>query len=309
MKTLGPETISKLTIAPLFDFMASVQGTHNLGNDAIRQAMDGYLSKFRIRTGEDESFITYLSPHERDEFKNALLCLEHHFEAPDHLGESEERSKGEIQKIMAAIRVVKPTLAKPGLILRWENRDGTWELAGFNKVGFDIYTAREEDLEPFDAADLAILLKMMPRVYDAYSTHGGERFNRVANALNFFEMGYRLFVVDVRFVIFTTSLESLFVTSDRRMGYQFRERISRFLTSEPLERQHLHDTCREIYKIRSAIVHGGAVPGGVEVLHESMLLLQDIGRRCLQRILQDDLTFSRFQTGAMELGGFLSQIP
>ena len=271
--------------------------------------MDGYLSKLRIRTEEDESFITYLSPHERDEFKDAFLCLEHHFEAPDSVGESEERSKAEIQKVMAALRVAKPTLAKPGLILRWENRDGTWELAGFQKVGFDIYTAREEEIEPFGAADLATLLRMMPRVYDAYSAHGGADFNRVANALNFFEMGYRSFVGEVRFIVFTTALESLFVTSNRGASKQFRERISRFLTDDPGERQNLHDLCWEIYGIRSAIVHGGGVLGGVNVLHERTLILQDIGRRCLQRILLDDPTFSRFQTDAMKLGSFLSQIP
>ncbi len=308
--------IPKRTLAPLFDFDTNISGVHDLGgnitlrdtdHNAIRQAMDEYLSSFGIQTGEDESFKTYLSLHEREEFKEALLCFEHQFEAPDTLGESDERSKAEIQKVVTALRVAKPTLAKPGLILRWENRDGTWKLAGFEKVGFDTYNAQEEDFEPFGAADLAILRKMMPRVNDAYSAHGGHRFNRVANALNFFELGYRSRVADVRFVLFTTALESLFVTSDRSVSYQFRERISRFLTSETCERQRLHDISREIYKIRSAIVHGGAL-GDVGVLHESLLFLQDIGRRCLQRILLDDPTFSRFQTDAMKLGSFLSQI-
>ncbi len=307
--------IPKRTLTPLFHLTSSFQGVYNLGEGVIlketdhfsvRQAMDTYLATLST-TGEDERFITYLSPHERDEFYAAGFCLEHEFEAPDYVGEAEKRSQAHIQKVMASIRVVKPTRAKPGLFLGWENRQGTWELRRFHKVGFDVYSAQDESTEDFDPQDIDFLMGIMPRVYEAYSTHGGTNFNRVANALNFFEMGYRTFVAEVRFVLFTAALESLFVTSKSQISKRFRERISRFLAQNPPDCQQLHDACQHIYDIRSAIIHGGAVAGGAAVIHGWMLQLQDIGRRCLRKILHDEVLFRRFQEPSSKLGHFLSR--
>ena len=125
MANASHPVIPKRTVAPLFDFRLSIQRAYALGGNvtlrqtdhaAIQRAMDAYLA----RLGQPgESFMTYLSPHEREELEGAHFCLEHRFEAPDYLGESEERSKAEIQGIVITLRVVKSTLAKPGLYLGW----------------------------------------------------------------------------------------------------------------------------------------------------------------------------------------------
>ncbi len=315
METLGHETISKRTIAPLFDFMASVQGTHDLGNDvilretdhsAIRQGMDTSLSTLRGEIGE--SFTTYLSPHERDEFEAAVLCLEHRFDSPDYVGESEDLSWAQIVDVVTAMRIVKPTLVKPGLRLRWENRGGIWQLPGLLKAGFDVYHAEEEHLDDFSTEDVASLGEMMPRVRQAYTIHGQRDFNRVANSLNFFEAGYRSNWTPVRFVMFTTALESLFITSDDGVGRQFRERISRFLGQDLADRQQLEDNCRTIYAARSDIVHGQSIAGGITTIDRLMLDVQRIGRSCLQKVLKDDALFARFCGPRSDLGHFLAQI-
>jgi hypothetical protein len=312
MASFTHPVIPKRTIAPLFEFSSSIRGVHDLGgtitlrgteHEAIRKAMDANLGRLRERP---ERFETYLSPQEREKFEAARCCLEHRFEAPDYVGESEQRSKEEIQAVVIAMRVVKPTRAKPGLYLGWENRNNGWELRGFEKVGFDAYTAPEEPLRPFSAADAGSLAELMPRVRQAYSAHGRGRFNRVANALNFFETGYRSNWDVVRFVVFTTALESLFITSDKMVSRQFRERIARFLAQNPANRRKLEDTCRAIYDARSAIVHGQplAAQGGVDQL---MLEVQQIGRRCLQRVLGDGVLFATFCGPAPTLGRFLDQ--
>lgn len=306
--------IPKRTIAPLFEFTSSIEGVHDLGGKiilretdhaAMRDAMDAYLARFRQG---GESFKTYLSPQEREEFEAARYCLEHRFEAPDYVGESEQRSKEEIQAVVIAMRVLKPTRAKMGLYLGWENREGDWDLRGFEKVGFDVYTAPEESLEAFTAADVASLAEIMPQVRQAYSAHGSGRFNRVANALNFFETGYRSNWDMVRFVVFTTALESLFITSDKGVSRQFRERISRFLAQSPANRQQLEDTCRAIYGARSAIVHGKPVPGGRGIDHP-MREVQEIGRRSLKNVLGDGARFATFCGPASTLGRFLDRTP
>ncbi len=316
METFGHQIISKRTIAPLFDFMASVQGTHDLGNDvilretdhsAIREEMNTSLSTLRGETGE--SFTTYLSSPERDEFEAAVLCLEHRFDAPDYVGQSEELSWAQILSVVTAMRIVKPTLVKPGLRLGWENRGGIWQLRGFFKAGFDVYHAEEEWFEPFTTEDVTSLREMMSRVHQAYIAHGQGDFNRVANSLNFFESGYRSNWIPVRFVMFTTALESLFITSDDGVGRQFRERISRFLGQDLADRQQLEDNCRAIYATRSDIVHGQPIAGGRTTIDRLMLDVQRIGRSCLQKVLKDDALFAKFCGPRSDLGRFLTEIP
>lgn len=176
-------------------------------------------------------------------------------------------------------------------------------------MGFDIYTAPEESLEAFSAADVASLTEMMPRVRQAYTAHGGGRFNRVANALNFFEMGYRSNWDAVRFVVFTTALESLFITSEQGVSRQFLERISRFLVQNPADRQQLEDTCRAIYRARSDIVHGQPIASGSAGIDRLMHDVQQIRRCCLQKILGDDALFANFCGPSSALGRFLEQLP
>jgi len=314
--TATPPIIPKCTLAPLFDFNSSFQGTYSLGANVvlretdhlqIMEAMNGYLQT--LRAGVRESFNTYLSPHERDEFGAARLCLDHQFEAPDYIGRDEQRSREEIQNVVMAMRVVKPTLVKPGLYLGWERRNQGWELRGFEKVGFDAYDAPEEPMEDFSGADLDRLAEILPRIRQAYATHGQGSFSRVANALNFFEMGYRSQMAEVRFVLFTTALESLFVTSDYRVGLQFRERISRFLVQDPIVRQHLLETCQSIYGTRSKIVHGQAVGGSTDTAGPLMLELQEIGRRCLQLILRSDTLFAHFCGTPSQLERYFRGLP
>lgn len=302
--------IAKRTVAVLYELRAELQGVHDLGQNVmlretdhtgIREAMDAYLA-------HGESFQTYLSPHERDEFDSAHLCLEHRFEAPDYVGEDEKRSEAEIQKVVTALRVVGSTLANPGLNLGWEKRGESWEIRRLYKSGFSVYLATdEEDEDVFGIDEIRTLIEMMPRVRRAYSGHGGGCFNRVANALNFFEMAYRSEVAEVRFVLLTTTLESLFVTSDQRISAQFRERISRFMTPVASGRQQVLETCRDIYNTRSAIVHGGPVEGGAPEAYRLMREAQSFGRACLQAVLMDDGLFARFCGPAADLGRFLDQ--
>lgn len=310
----GVPRIPKRTVAVLYDLRADLRGVYDLGQNiilretdhaGIREAIDAYLARPRQ---PGEGFRTYLSPHEREEFDAAHLSLEHQFEAPDYVGEDEKRSEEKIQEVITALRVLGSTLARPGLYLGWENREGTWELRRFYKAGFSVYLAtEEEDEDVFRVDDIRVLTEMMPRVRQAYSAHGGGRFNRVANALNFFEMGYRSEVAEVRFVLLTTALESLFVTSDRGISGQFRERISRFVTPDPAGRQRVLEACRDIYNTRSAIVHGGPVEGGPPEGYRLMREVQVIGRACLQAVLRGDDLFARFSGPVADLGDFLDQ--
>lgn len=302
---------SKRTVAPLSDFRPSIQGVYDLGGNVtlgptdhagIRRAMNAYLTGSR-QSGE--SSLIYPWPDGRQAFEAAEFCLEHTYEAPDYVAEVDAQSKAEIRSVLTAMRVVKSTLAKPGLYLRWENRVGNWQLMGLQTLCFNVYLVPDEHLylQPFSAADVTSLVEMLPRVRQVYASHGGGRFNRVANALNFFEMGYRYGAAEVRFVVLVTALESLFVTSDRGVSRQFRERISRFIAQDPEDRQQLEETCRAIYTARSDIVHGQSVVGGW-----SRLLLpevQAIGRRCLQKILGDDNLFAGFCSPASALGRFI----
>jgi len=308
--------VSRRTVAPLFLFESASLGVEKLDADILLRDTDHTNLKYAIdeyfaASGfPNENFMTYLSPHERGWFEAASFCVEHRFEVPYGVNatEYEEQSRKIVESVVIGMRVVKSTLVKPVLYLDWDD-SGIGKLVGFRKGGFDIYRAPDERFEDFEATDVASLATLMPRVRQAIMTHTWGPFNRVANALNFYETGYRMNSGEMRFILFATSLESLFVTSNRGVSRQFRERISRFLAQAPPEQQKLENICRAIYNLRSSIVHGQAFDGaGRPSFDRLMFEIQEIGRRSLRKVLWNDILFATFQGSAVDLGHFLEQL-
>jgi len=312
------QNIRRRTTAPLCPFESDCHGVQKLDTDIylrkidhtiIRNAIDEYFAASGM---PEEHFTTYFSPHERRWFQSASFLVEHRFKA---LGSAiptvqEEQSRKIVEGVTMGMRIVKPTIVKPVMYLDWAYSGRSSQLTGFRKGAFEVYIHREERfLEEFKANDITLLATMVPRIRRTFIGHQWGSFNRIGNALNYFETGYRMNSAEMRFSLFATSLETLFVTSERSVSRQFRNRISHFLAQDEPEQQKLESSCRAIYKLRSMIVHGEPFDtGGPAELDQLMFEVQEIGRHSLQKVLRDEVLFSTFQRPRADLGDFLEHL-
>ncbi|MFZ2146010.1 MAG: hypothetical protein WAV28_02225 [Sedimentisphaerales bacterium] len=132
-----------------------------------------------------------------------------------------------------------------------------------------------------------------------YRESSGRRFLR---SFQFFSRGYRL-ENPHRFVALVTSLEALFCTKPKKIKFQLASRISRLLKPDDLnERNKLFTKVKDLYDIRSKIVHGDKYKTTrIERGEEDLI---DLVRRVFWKILSDEkictLFFSKNQNDCDE---------
>lgn len=86
-----------------------------------------------------------------------------------------------------------------------------------------------------------------------------DKHHRVGNALLFYRNGYASDNPDLALVAFTTCLESLFSTGGQEISFQLAVRVAHFLGDSKDRRREVYEQCREVYRIRSKVVHGAPI--------------------------------------------------
>lgn len=121
-----------------------------------------------------------------------------------------------------------------------------------------------------------------------------EKFSRVCNALSFYTNGLHADNPDFALIAFTTSLESLYSTVEQEISFRLSLRMATFLNDEKLQREETFKAAREVYRVRSKIVHGAAILRGAEeaaiyLVEEITPSAEELARRSLLRILEKRL--------------------
>jgi hypothetical protein len=137
-------------------------------------------------------------------------------------------------------------------------------------------------------ADIRAAEQLLPRVEPF---HAAEKFSRVGNALLFYRNGYNSDNPDLALVSCTTCLESVFSTFEQELSFRLSLRVATFLADENTERQELFEEAKEVYRIRSKIVHGAKIHKNSETaaiyLVEGVLpQAERLARRCLAKVLE-----------------------
>jgi hypothetical protein len=96
------------------------------------------------------------------------------------------------------------------------------------------------------------------------STDSDEVYHRVGNALQFYMNGYYSRGADFALVAFTTCLEALFSTSEQELSFRLSLRVAQFLAEGRGGQRTYYDKAREVYKVRSKVVHGAALDKNTE---------------------------------------------
>lgn len=91
-----------------------------------------------------------------------------------------------------------------------------------------------------------------------------DRYHRVGNALLFYMNGYNSDNPDLALIAFATCLEGLFSTVEQEISFRLALRLAQFLGESKADRRSKFEQCREVYKVRSKVVHGAPVLKGSE---------------------------------------------
>jgi hypothetical protein len=91
-----------------------------------------------------------------------------------------------------------------------------------------------------------------------------DRYHRVGNALLFYMNGYNSDNPDLALIAFTTCLEGLFSTVEQEISFRLALRLAHFLGESRDDQRSKFEQCREVYKVRSKVVHGAPVLRGSE---------------------------------------------
>ncbi|MGA8310375.1 MAG: hypothetical protein WB755_10125 [Terriglobales bacterium] len=91
-----------------------------------------------------------------------------------------------------------------------------------------------------------------------------DKYHRVGNALLFYRNGYNSDNPDLALVAFTTCLEGLFSTMEQEISFRLALRLAQFLGDTAESRREKYGQCRDVYKVRSKVVHGASVMKSAE---------------------------------------------
>jgi hypothetical protein len=122
-----------------------------------------------------------------------------------------------------------------------------------------------------------------------YKEPSGQRFVR---SFQFFKDACRLENPHY-FVASMTSLESLFCTTSREITFQVSSRVAWFLhQDDPVERKKLFDDIKDLYDIRSKIVHGDEY--SMSKVEDGLGKLEGVLREVFYKILSEEKIFGLF---------------
>ena len=284
--------VEKHTIVPLYDFGCALSGDLDLGGGYYISKLPENIFDNFLQYGSlwDKSGKTkVINFFERDRFLTTL-CIDHRYKGPEspHLSEPEAESENKVEKIVKGIQLLKITMASPEFIIQTQGED--YRVVNASKANECVFLAKTEDISPelFSADDIEKLKILWPRIYNLYSK-GEDKFNRLANALEFFRIGLSISTWQLKFTMFVISLEGIYSTSNVEVTYSLSQRLAWFLGKDYEERLTYFEKAKKCYRIRSQIVHGDTVQGSLKKEVDDLTVdLKKMTRLTLLKILLDD---------------------
>jgi hypothetical protein len=140
-------------------------------------------------------------------------------------------------------------------------------------------------------ADIKAAEQLLPRVEPLQMT---EKFSRVGNALLFYRNGYNSDNPDLALLAFATCLESLFSTMEQELSFRLSLRVATFLADENVARRELFEESKEVYRIRSKVVHGAQIhknseTAAIYLVDHIVPQAERLARRCLAKVLESQI--------------------
>ena len=208
-----------------------------------------------------------------------------------------------LSNTLTTLRLVKPNYASAPYLLHGSGDDppsGITSLSLLSPAAAASYCLRGREYSAFDEKDLGVAKRVLPVVLQL--AENPDNNHRIINSLYCYEISAGTRFRKVRFAIVLMALESLFSTQSQELAQTLSFRVAWFLGQDIPQREQLFEVMKDLYKLRSKIVHGDKLKRTEgERLDKRLIQAEDIVRESLLRILQDAKLVSVFISGSEKL--------
>jgi len=171
----------------------------------------------------------------------------------------------------------------------WPKKDG--EMV-YGETGIRTFVnIKRNYIYPFDQGNqrksMDLLSSKFDQFLDLFLKEGDK--NRIIRAILFASVGFQTHYIPTRLVNLITFLETLFTTTRYEITFQLASRISWYLSynNSAEEREKKFDLVKEIYNIRSNIVHGGSISNLLNV-RKILEETEDLNTMIFNKIMEKD---------------------
>ncbi len=201
------------------------------------------------------------------------------------------------QWMSIALRLIHPSSFVPHrLIMRKD--EGPWHPVQGVALSDKYYPPYGYDHSDglFSGKDVRALRKYCRYVVDLAQSNEGKH-HRVLTALDLFNEGLKQVRCDTKLILHVSAIEALFNFSKGETVEKVSLGGSRFIEKDISTRLNLYDEIKDLYNVRSAIIHGaklGKVRGKVfykdtKLQAEIAKLAYDVITKSMERIIHEDL--------------------
>lgn len=246
------------TVAPLHNLDLPVGSHIPFARGVVLQDVPDWVKK--------ETFLDYLSHHDRESVKAAKQAFVAEYEAAA-IGEPDPSWKGDEPKLIQDTKAESVLLASLALWLQqpstvcytvvlhglsWAGKAEKQPIIQRSEAQTPIYCHPNDVGNPFTTAHATKAAGLHQALVSV------PRDNAVWTAVRALWAGLTMYSVDVRYSLFWVGLEALFGAEDNsgEISYKLAQRIAFFIAEKPEDAREIFRKAKKGYSIRSKIVHG-----------------------------------------------------
>ncbi len=214
-------------------------------------------------------------------------------------------------RFLCSMRVVEPTaVSRQVMIVGHSEGDDMLEVDTVFNYGEEvIFRGRDPSDATYWGAESVEELKMVwSRTREAFCRYDMS-FDRLANAMNFYDIAFRTLDPWVATMNFTIALECIYARSETvELSHSVSERAAWFLGQTPGERGLLYEEFKKVYGIRSKIAHGGKLDKDIQSAARWAMKAEDLSHRTLRAILVSPEYSGMFTNKGARWGKYLDKL-
>lgn len=295
-----PQKAIGINVAPLIDLLDCP-----LENASYR-LFEGLEIVAPPRVQIDQNDKDWLGGSALEELTTARYALQYTYDAlPSvHLGEPEKISDEILKRALISLWITKPTGACIKYFFRYREPWHTDNAASIGRHQSWLHPNITYKQCKLNANDLDVFSSISKMVHTIF-----ENRKALRRSLYYLNSALHLQHWESGFVMFTITLESLFTTDSNEITHKIAERIAWFLESKAEKRREVFNQMKEIYQIRSKIVHGADIRKMSSERSRKLLAdLEYLTRKIMKKILQDQSLIDSFSDKQKNREKFLTSL-
>lgn len=295
-----PQKTIGINVAPLIDLSDCPL------ENASYKLFEGLEIVAPPRVQIDQNDKDWLGGSALEELTTARYALQYTYDAlPSiHLGELERISDEILKRTLISLWITKPTGACIKYFLRYREPWHTYNAASIARPQSWLHPNITYKQCKLNANDLDVFSSISKMIHNIF-----ENRKALRRSLYYLNSALHLQQWESGFVMFTITLESLFTTDSNEITHKIAERIAWFLESNPEKRQEVFNQMKEIYQIRSKIVHGADIRKMSSERSRKLLAdLEYLTQKIMKKILQDQSLVDSFSDKQKNREKFLTSI-